>query len=163
MNPINLFKFLEKQKGRPIPLLVKLIQGLPLTPEDLIIKGDLKLKDIKITSLPDNLQIEGDLDLIDSKKTSLPKNLKIKGFLLASSFRIHTLPEGLEVGEWMNIEYTKITTLPPDLKVEANVVVEGSPLAKKSEKQIRAMLKTGYIKGQIKGAARSLFNLFENT
>lgn len=38
LTPFNIFKFLEKKEGQPIPLSVKLINNLPLTPEDLDVR-----------------------------------------------------------------------------------------------------------------------------
>lgn len=79
LNAINIFKFLEKKEGRPIPLSVKLINNLPLTPEDLNVTGDLNLTKTPIESLPDNLQVGGYLYLSNSNITSLPNNLKVGG------------------------------------------------------------------------------------
>jgi len=129
MNPLNLFKYLEKEKGRPIPFEVKLVNGLPLTPEELDVKGNLMLYNSKISSLPQGLKIEGFFDL--------------------EKMPIKSLPSNLQVGAFLDIRSTKITSLPPDLQVEGNIYVADTPLNKKSEKQIRAMLTTGYIKGEI--------------
>jgi hypothetical protein len=130
MKLISLFKFLEKEKGKPIPFEVKILHGLPLTPEELDVKGDLDLSDTKIKYLPKGLKIEHFLVISDTKITSLPPDLEVRGHIFMSD--------------------TKITSLPPDLKVEGNVWMFGTPLAKKSDKEIRAMLTTGYIKGNIK-------------
>jgi len=109
MNPLNFFKFLEKEKGRPIPIEIKLVHGLPLTPEELDVKETLNLWNTPITSLP----------------------------------------QGLKVGVSLILWKTKITFLPSDLQVGANLWIRGTPLAKKSDEEIRAMLTTGYIKGKI--------------
>jgi len=131
MNPLNLFKFLEKEKGKPIPLEIKLEYGLPLTPEDINVGGSLDLENTSITSLPENLQIGATLFLKNTLITSLPKNLKIGGHL--------------------DIQETKISFLPPDLEVGKNIYIFDTPLKKKfSDKKIQAMLTTGYIKGEIK-------------
>jgi len=110
MNPLNLFKFIEKEKGRPIPFKVKLLLGLPLTPKELNVKGNL--------------------DLYNTSITSLPQGLKVRGYLILMD--------------------TPIASLPSDLQVEENLWIEDTPLAKKSDEEIRAMLKTGYIKGTIR-------------
>jgi hypothetical protein len=47
------------------------------------------------------------------------------------------------------MEFTEISFLPPDLKIAGDLIVRHSPLSKKSDEEIRAMLKTGYIKGKI--------------
>jgi hypothetical protein len=129
MNPINLFKFLEKEKGRPLPVRLKFIYGLPLTPDDLDIKGDLFLYNIKITSIPRDFQVGGTLSLTLTNITSLPPGLKVKDNLY--------------------LRNTNITSLPPDLKVGRDIYLQDTPLAEKSEKQILAMVTTGYIKGRI--------------
>ena len=148
MNPLNLFKFLEKEKGIPVPLRIKLVMGLPLTPDELNVKGDLYLRDSKITSLPQGLKVKGYLSLYRSKITSLPKNLETEGLRLTGT-PIASLPSGLKINGSLNISFTKISTLPPDLKVEETVWINGTPLSKKSDEEIRAMLTTGYIKGMI--------------
>jgi hypothetical protein len=129
MNPTNLFKFLEKEKGKPIPFEVKIVNGLPLTPEELNVKGNYVLYNSKITSLPQGLKIEGFFDL---------ENMPIKSF-----------PSNLQVGDFLDIRGTKIDSLPPDLKVGGNFYIKDTPLAEKSYEEIRAMLTTGYIKGNI--------------
>jgi hypothetical protein len=151
MNPLNFFKFLEKQKGIPIPLKVKLIQGLPITSEDLDVKGNLDIINTSITSFPQGLQVKKNLLAAGTEITSLPKNLKVGGDLvLGLCYNLTSLPQGLQVGGSLALEETSITSLPPDLKVEKNLWIEGTPLAKKSDEEIRTMLTTGYIKGGIK-------------
>jgi len=134
MNPLNLFKYLEKEKGKPIPLRIKLIMGLPLTPEELDVKGYLNLDETPIKFLPPGLKVEGDL--------------------LVSYTDITSLPQGLQVGGDLELVGTEITSLPHDLKVKGNIWLRNTPLAGKSDDEILAMLKknffkTGYIKGFI--------------
>jgi hypothetical protein len=154
MNPLNLFKFLEKQKGKPIPVRLKLIHGLPLTSEELNIKGDLDLSDTSITSLPQGLKVEGYLILDRTPIISLPKNLQVIDISLNNCIKITSLPKGLQVKGYLALENTSISSLPSDLKLEGSLWIKGTPLAEKSDREIRAMLKkflskTGYIKGRI--------------
>ena len=133
MNPVNLFKYLEKEKGKPIPVKYKILYGLPLTPEELDVKGSLYFEGysryIQITSLPPGLKVGENLDLYSTKITSLP--------------------QGLQVGNVLDLENLKIDSLPPDLKVGGSLRIGGTPLRHRSDKEIRAMLTTGYIKGKI--------------
>ena len=129
----NLFKFLEKKKGKKIPLKAKLIYTPDkLTDEELNVEGDLNFFNSKITSLPDNLQVGGFLSLSNTQITSLPDNLQVRGdFFLRD---------------------TKITTLPDNLKVGGGLDLENTPLAEKySKEQIRKMIekKGGYVKKNI--------------
>jgi len=154
MNPLNLFKYLEKEKGKPIPVNLKLIHGLPLTPEDLDVKGDLDLRGSKITFLPKGLRVGGYIILNKTPITALPENLEVESDLNLTDTPITSLPKGLKVGGYLALENTSISSLPPDLKVEGSLWIENTPLAKKTDKEIRAMLKkffskTGYIKGGI--------------
>jgi hypothetical protein len=126
MSPINLFKFFKKEKGRSINLinLFKFLEkekGRPIPFSVKLAQG--------IPLTPDDLNIEENLILWDSKITSLPQGLKVGGSLY--------------------LDNTEISSLPSDLKVEKDIFIEGTPLAKKSNKKIRAMLTTGYIKGII--------------
>ena len=129
MNALNLFKYLEKEKGKPLPVRLKFIYGLPLTPDDLDVKGDLFLYKIKITSIPRDFQVGGTLSLTLTNITSLPPGLKVGGHLFLRNINI--------------------TSLPPDLKVGGHIYLQDTPLAQKSDREIRAMLNTGYIKGNI--------------
>jgi hypothetical protein len=129
MNTLSLFKYLEKEKGKPIPLKLKIIHGLPVTPEELDVKGYLIL--------------------YNSKITSLPQGLKVRKALFLGYNPITSLPKGLKVGEHFNLEHTEISFLPSDLQVERYIWIENTPLAQKSDEEIRAMLTTGYIKGNI--------------
>jgi hypothetical protein len=126
MNPINFFKFLEKEKGKPIPFLIKHKNGLPLTPKELDIKDfNTEYHSYEITSLPNNLKVRKDLIIPESSIISLPK--------------------GLQVGRDLDVSGTEITSLPSDLKVGRDIYLYDTPLSEKSEKEIRAMLKSGYI------------------
>ena len=75
------FEYLEKKEGRKIPLRVKLLTGMPLTPEELNVEGDLDLSYSKVTSLPEGLEVGGYLSLHHTSITSLPKGLKVGGSL----------------------------------------------------------------------------------
>ena len=132
MNPLKIFKYLEKKINKPIPLKVKLVNKLPLTKEELIVKGSLYLSNSKITSLPGNLKVQGSLDLSNTEITSLPDNLKVEGSLYLSN--------------------TEIISLPDNLKVKGSLYLHNTPLSRKyTKQQIRQMIeeKGGYVKGQI--------------
>jgi hypothetical protein len=148
MNPINFFKFLEKEKGVRIPLMVKSHLGMPLTPEDLYVKGDLYLSESEFVSFPEGLQVEGSLFLEGQLEISLPKGLKVGEDLDLSGSYIKFLPQGLHVGrDLFLIDTFNLKSLPSDLKVEGDLWVEKSGLG--SEERIKSMLTTGYIKGAI--------------
>lgn len=57
-------------------------------------------------------------------------------------------PKDLYVKGDLNLENTKITSLPRDLKIEGNLEVGGSPLALKTEDEIREMAPG--LKGRVK-------------
>jgi Leucine-rich repeat (LRR) protein len=149
MNPVNLFKFLEKQKGKLIPFKVKIVLGLPLTPEELDVEGNINLIGSRITSLPEGLRVRGWVDLGSSSIKSLPENLFVLKSLVLSGTPIRSLPSGLHVGGSLVLEDSNIESLPSDLKVGRSLNIISTPLAQKSDEEIRAMLTTGYIKGII--------------
>jgi len=95
---LNIFQYLENNKGKEIPLEYKIIYNLHLTVEELIFNGDLNLHKSDITSLPDNLTINGYLNLSCSKITSLPNNLTIKNNLYLYGTKISELPDNLTIG-----------------------------------------------------------------
>jgi len=132
-NIYNLFKFLEDKKGKKIPFKLKLIHAPEtLTKEDLNVKGDLFLRNTKISSLPDNLTVGGFLSLMGTKISSLPDNLTVGGYL--------------------SLINTPISSLPDNLTVGGDLYLDQTPLAKKySKKQIRQMIekKGGEVKAEI--------------
>ena len=125
----RIFDFLEEKGEHNAPVKWKLINNIPLTEDDLNVKGDLDLFDSKIKSLPEGLKVSGTLDLSYSKIISLPKGMEVGGTLFLHFSKLTSLPEGLEVGEHLFIGKT--------------------PLTKNSDEELREMIKPGFIKGKI--------------
>ena len=94
----RIFDFLEEKGEHNAPIEWKLINNIPLTKEELNVKGVLDLRFSSITSLPEGLEVGDDLYLHYSKITSLPKGLIVRGNLYLSSSNITLLPKGLKVG-----------------------------------------------------------------
>ena len=99
--------------------------------EDRPIPVKTKLIHAPETLTPQELNVEGDLDLENIPITSLPKGLTVGGYLdLKDCTSLEKLPEGLKVERYLNLENT--------------------PLAKQTNKEIKAMIgPTGYINGKI--------------
>ena len=129
----RIFAFLEKKESKSHKakgtLLWKLIFNEPLTNKDLNVKGDLFLRNSKITSLPEGLKVGGDLDLGWTNITSLPK--------------------GLEVGGILDLYWTNITSLPKGLKVDDYLNIRETTLLEYTDDEIREMIQPGFIKGEI--------------
>jgi len=125
----NIFSFLEKNDNRNAPLLWKLENDIPLTKEDLNVKGDFAPFFPRINSLPKGLKVGGDLDLSQVELTSLP--------------------EGLEVGGYLSLTHSDIESLPKGLKVGGNLIITDTPLAKLSDDELIEMIKPGFIEGEI--------------
>ena len=105
----RIFDFLEEKGEQRAPFIWKLENDIPLTKEDLNVKGDLDLRYIEINSLPEGLKVGGNLDL-----------------------------------DWSNI-----ISLPEGLKVGGNLYIDNTPLKKYTNKELREMIKPGFIKGKI--------------
>ena len=151
----RIFAFLEKKESKSHEnkgtFLWKLIFNEPLTNKDLNVKGDLYLRDSKITSLPEGLKVGGDLDLGWTKITSLPEGLEVGGSLdLRGQKKITSLPDDLQVGGELNIiGCDAITSLPKGLEVGKILYIKYTPLTKYSDEELREMIKPGFIKGEI--------------
>ena len=154
MNKENLnllFDFIQNKEGKQIPLLWKWKNNIPLTEEDLNVKGDLNLAYSKIRSFPEGLKVAGDLDLQDSYVKSLPKGLEVGGVLSLIGTYMTTLPEGLKVGGqlWL-IGCNNLTSLPKGLEVGEDLHLSSDFLLRShSDEEIREMIKPGFIKGEI--------------
>ena len=126
----RIFEFLEEKENLNPPFLWKHKNNIPITKDDLIIDGDLHLENSTITSLPDGLEVEGHLDLSYCK-------------------HLTSLPKGLKVGRYLWLAETNITSLPEGLIVKGGLEIAGTPLEKYSNRQLREMVKPGFIDGSI--------------
>ena len=115
MNLLLIYKFLKSKKGREIPVREKLIHGLPLSKDELNIKGSLNLMNTPIKFLPNNLNVGGSLFLNGTK--------------------IKFLPDNLSVNESLYLSVTSIKSLPNNLKVEGNIFLMNTPLSQKYKKR----------------------------
>ena len=125
----NIMHFLEEKEGKR-SFLWKLLNDEPFTDEELIFKGNLNLRGSKIKSLPKGLKVSGFLSLIDCSN-------------------LETLPEGLEVEGWLDLENTSLTSLPKGLKVYGDVYRRKTELEAYTDKELREMIKPGFVKGLI--------------
>jgi hypothetical protein len=146
----KIFEFLEENGEHNAPILWKLKNNIPLTDEDLIVKGNLDLSYTNITSLPEGLRVDGNLNLIGLDIKSLPEGLKVDGNLdLNGCKNIELLPDGLKVGGWLDLENTSITALPKGLKIHGDLYRKNTELEKYSDYELHNMIKPGYIQGKI--------------
>jgi hypothetical protein len=126
----NIFKFLEEKGEHKAPFKWKLENNIPLSKEELNVKGTLRLSYSDITSLPEGLKVGDNLNLQNSEITSLTK--------------------GLEVGKHLYLDYTMIDVLPEGLQVGGNLSIFNTPLVKLSDETILSMIEPdGYINGYI--------------
>lgn len=127
---LNIFTFLENNKGKPIPQLFKLYNKLPFNKDELSTDGNLNLAWYQINWLPDNYTINGWLHLHSTELKQLPNKLIVNG--------------------WLDISYTEISVLPDDLIVYGDLYCHRTPLAeniknnphllKKYSKQVKDLI-----------------------
>ena len=109
----------EKYDVEPVALFARLSK---LPADKRVVKGDLDLIDVRITSLPTDLQVVGDLDLSYSTTiASLPDGLKVGWNLVLNGTKIASLPAGLKVGGDLFLRATGIRSLPYDLQVSGDI------------------------------------------
>jgi hypothetical protein len=126
----RIFEFLQEKGEHRTPFLWKWKNNIPLTKEDLNVQGDLDLSQVEMTSLPEGLKVGGDLYLMFSTISSLPEGLEVNGNLnLYKCVKLASLPEGLKVWGDLDTRYTK--------------------LKKYTNKELREMVKPGFLKGGI--------------
>jgi hypothetical protein len=108
MNALSIFQYINEQRGKPIPLVVKIIHGVECSKDELN-QPNTNLKFPKNTKqpivLPDGLKC-ATLDLMGCDINELPKNLY--------------------VDQWMDIRRTNITTLPKCLKMGERNMLHGN-------------------------------------
>jgi hypothetical protein len=129
-NIYNLFKFLEKTEGRPIPQAAELLYGEHKPGEDIVYEpetGGLLLDYSVFVRLPDNLTIKGDLTIENSKEyAALPKNLTVTGNLKIWDTGISDWPEGLTVGRSITFAKSPLERIPDNLTVNGYLFIRGS-------------------------------------
>jgi len=125
----KIFNFLEKNDNIKTPLMVKFMSEMPLTKEELNVKGNLNLEFTTVTSLPEGLKVGGYLDLSNTNITSLPERLEVAGNLY--------------------LDHSFIKSLPKDLKVGGTLYIYKSPLKEYTNEELREMVKPGFLKGDI--------------
>ena len=126
----RIFYFLEEKENKKAPFMWKYQNNIPLTEDDLNVKGDLNLWGIEIKSLPEGLKVGGDLKLEWTKIISLPEGLKVVGDLV--------------------ISYTHINSLPKGSEIEGDLFIQSTPINEDYyDEEIREMIKPGFIKGEI--------------
>jgi hypothetical protein len=73
----------------------------------------------------------------------------VGGNLYLTNTPITSLPDDLQVGGSLNLKNASITSLPEGLEVEGDLYIKNTPLAEKSNEEIKAMIEpTGFIKGK---------------
>ena len=145
----RIFDFLEEKGEHRAPVKWKLINNIPLTKEELNVKGDLDLRFSSITSLPEGLKVGGDLNLRKANITSLPEGLKVGGDLMLYKSAIESLPKDLIVGGSLELSYSKITSLPKGLEVHRSLFIKNIALLEYTDGELKKMVKPGFIKGKI--------------
>ena len=78
---LNIFQYLQDNKGKSIPFLFKIINNLPLKESELIIDANIDLWHSKISYLPDKLTVLSHLDIGFTNISELPDNLYVGGDL----------------------------------------------------------------------------------
>ena len=73
----------------------------------------------------------------------------VKGDLNLFNSPIKSLPQGVTIVGELVLSFTKIETLPKGLIVKGGLEIAGTPLEKYSNRQLKEMVKPGFIDGPI--------------
>jgi hypothetical protein len=121
----KIFEFIKENENHNVPFLWKFKNNIPITKEDLDVKGDLYLSENqKLNSLPKGLKVRGDLNLSFCESiSSLPEGLEVGGDLTIDDSSITSLPKGLKVGGDLYSSFTSIKVLPEDLSVNGGITL----------------------------------------
>jgi hypothetical protein len=79
-------------------------------------------------TMPGNIVINGDLNLREMPIDRLPNGISVLGSLILDGCPLEALPDGLVVGVNLDMSYTKIRKLPADLKVGRSIIATRSKL-----------------------------------
>lgn len=150
----RIFEFLEEKEDKIHPakgkLLWKIVFNEQLTTKDLDVKYGLFLPHSNIESLPEGLKVGGNFNISYTPKLkTLPSDLDVKGDIYLEGSAISSLPEGLKVGGDLDLAYSKIKSLPKGVEVGGDLHIENTKLEGYTDKEIRDMVKPGFIEGKI--------------
>ena len=144
----RIFDFLEEKEQQNPPFLWKHKNNIPLTEEELNIKGNLYLSFSKIKSLPKGLKVGGHLFLNYTNINSLPKGLEVKRVIYAkhTNLNFYMIPKWVNAGAIvlshkvlfnsnlivdgdLDLSETYIQSLPEGLKIYGTLNIESSDIA----------------------------------
>lgn len=94
-------------------------------PPNLIVRGDLDLRDIDIERLPNNLIVIGNL-IAGESLVALPTRLKVGGDLQLTASLLERLPDCLQVGGDLDVSFSKVLDIPSSVRVNGDLIVTGS-------------------------------------
>lgn len=86
-------------------------------PENLVVKGDLRLDDSCIREFPCNMTVKGSVSMKNSSITEIPDGLIIHGTLDLKHSKVVKLPDGFFVGGCLLLNSSILTELPRNLTV----------------------------------------------
>ena len=109
----KILDFIKQKRGYDYPVSYKLLNGIPLSEDELYVNDYLMLRDSNIKRIPDGFYITGSLDLNNSKIKHLPDNLYVGGYLDLRKTNLKKLPNNMDVGS-LYISDTEIDSIPEE-------------------------------------------------
>lgn len=147
----KILDFIKQKRGYDYPVSYKLLNGIPLSEDELYVNDYLMLRDSNIKRIPDGFYITGSLDLNNSKIKHLPDNLYVGGYLDLRKTNLKKLPNNMDVGS-LYISDTEIDSIPEELFISSKFFVKNTPLGMKyTKEEIKKMItdRNGHIGGDI--------------
>lgn len=124
----KIFKYIQKKKGKPIPITAKILFNLPLNEKELFIDYLDIRNPIYDVVLPENLFIHKNLCITNANLMYYPASTIVCDNIYIDTCVIHKLPNNLIANNNLFIINSQLNMLPDNLIVYGDLFLTGSSI-----------------------------------